>query len=237
MQNDTLQRPSRLPQICAGSTSRSGAGFAFMGKLQDLTGKTFSRLFVVGLAGRNNSGTHLWECLCQCGATTSATRGNLKNGHTKSCGCLRMDVSFQINLKHGHAHKGERTPTYRSWDAMKDRCLRQECEAFKHYGGRGIKICERWLHSFENFLADMGECPPGLTIDRKNNDGNYEPDNCRWADRKTQANNNRRNRIMEFNGERLTASQWADKLGIRSRTILERINNGWGIEKTLTTPI
>jgi len=139
-----------------------------------------------------------WKCLCDCGNETIVLATNLRSGNTKSCGCIlsKYRKNNQANRKHGHAPevngKAKRSPTYYSWEAMKKRCLYPKHIAYDRYAGRGITICDRWLESFENFLADMGERPKELTLDRIDNDGNYEPGNCRWATRSQQVLNQRK---------------------------------------------
>ena len=120
---------------------------------------------------------------------------------------------------------------------MRDRCNNPNEPSFHRYGGRGIKVCERWNSSFENFLADMGERPDGMTIDRADNDGDYEPGNCKWATRKEQSWNTRRNRYFELNGENLIMSEWARRLGTSTDTIDMRLKSGWPLEKALTQKV
>ncbi len=134
-----------------------------------------------------------WRCRCDCGNEIKVQAGRLKSGHTQSCGCLRKETTIKTNKaqkKHGMCF----TPEYKAWANMKDRCTKSNHKQYKDYGGRGIKVCEHWLESFENFYADMGPKPfPKIlySIDRINNDGNYEPNNCRWATSKQQADNRR----------------------------------------------
>jgi hypothetical protein len=161
---------------------------------QDLLGKQFNRLTVINRSepSRNKCGYALWVCECICGKLTIVTSSRLRKGTTKSCGCLVKDQS-PINGKLSrttHGYSRHPSGTYGVWAHMKDRCLNPNCEKFKDYGGRGITICKRWL-KFQNFLKDMGEKPKGLSIDRINNDGNYNKRNCRWATPKQQQNNTR----------------------------------------------
>jgi hypothetical protein len=157
-----------------------------------LTGKKFGRWNVLNDSGKRKSNQIMWTCVCECGTIKEVYGSHLKKGQSKSCGCLRKELQIERQTKHGKCF----TLAYKSWASMKQRCLNTNAPKYPIYGGRGIMICERWM-MFENFLADMGERPEGMTLDRIDNEGHYEPSNCRWADIETQNNNKVRNQYME----------------------------------------
>lgn len=141
-------------------------------------------------------------------------------------------------FKHGHSTRAKSTPTYRAWSGIVDRCTNSKYRDFPRYGGRGITVCDRWLESFENFLADMGVAPSGMSIERENNDGNYEPGNCKWATRTEQANNRSSNQTINYQGRTFTLAQASREFGISQFTLRSRIfNYGYSVEKALTKPI
>jgi hypothetical protein len=187
-----------------------------MRPLIDLTGRKFGRLSVIAIAqDKSRHGQMQWACSCSCGAQKVVSGDRLRQGVTRSCGCLLR----QIRTKHGHSRcdAGNQSATYRSWASMKTRCLNPNNRGFKYYGGRGITICERWM-LFVNFLADMGERPPGKTLDRIDVDGNYEPGNCRWATPLEQIRNRRRRRRRN-----LLARSKSDPRGNELRAILRSV--------------
>lgn len=150
---------------------------------KNLEGNRYGKLVVVSYAGKTGR-LHYWRCACDCGTEKIISAIYVKS--RKSCGCTGG------TLRHGHCISNKQTKTYNSWYRMKSRCNDPKNKCYKHYGGRGIKVCDRWLHSFPAFLEDMGERPEGYSIDRTDNDGNYEKSNCRWATQSTQNKNRRK---------------------------------------------
>lgn len=209
-----------------------------MNKFIDLSGVRFGILSAIKINGRSGVNKRLtWLCKCDCGNITTVIGENLKYGHTKSCGCIRIESTVISKTTHGATRSGIRSAEYNSWRALSDRCYNTKNKGYKHYGARGIKVCKRWSR-FENFLSDMGEKPTAKhSIDRKNNDGNYTPSNCRWATSKQQTRNYRRNRFLVMGGVKQTITDWAEKYGISSRTISHRLNIGWSVKKSITTTI
>lgn len=205
-----------------------------MGKQIDCTGVKFGRATATKPNGKTKSGKTLWLCKCDCGNLFTADYYSLKSGHTKSCGCLQRYVASQTIRKHGQSSMR----LYRIWAAMKSRCNNPHNIDFHNYGGRGIKVCQEWSESFETFRdwADANGYSEELTIDRIDNNKNYCPENCRWADMLTQHRNQRRNVLLTFQGVTKTRAEWSEICGLGSQAIRHRLERGWSVEKALTTP-
>lgn len=176
------------------------------------------------------------QCVCSCGTLRLYRLSSLKSGDTQSCGCLMRERSSTANGRHRRC----RTPEYRAWGSMLARCHNTNHRFFRHYGGRGIVICERWLGTtgFSHFLEDIGARPsPKHSLDRIDNNGNYEPSNCRWATRKEQANNKRSCRMVTIEGTTDTLSNWCRKQGISYNCVQARLRLGWDMVIALTKPV
>ena len=163
-----------------------------MTALKDLTGQEFGRWTVVSRAPSNKHGNAMWLCICECGTARIVRGDHLRRGSIKSCGCLSAELTAERSRTHGHAARGKATRTYRSWKSAKQRCSDPNAHNWKYYGGLGISMCKRWAESYEAFIEDMGGRPPGTSLDRIDPHGDYEPGNCRWADRRTQRLNRRK---------------------------------------------
>lgn len=189
------------------------------GNTLDLSGRAFGRLRVVGRDWARATRVH-WLCRCECGREASVASCNLVAGKSRSCG----------RCKGIREHVSE----YRTWADMPSRCSNPRHQAWPDYGGRGIDVCQRWRDSFQAFLADMGPRPDGMWLDRKDNDGPYSPDNCRWATPTEQANNKRSNRRISIDGRTQTLAEWVRELGLNYRTVKSRLNVGhWTPEEAL----
>ena len=198
---------------------------------QDLTGKRFNMLVVMRLSEINKRHHCVWECLCDCGKTSLVETANLKSGNSKSCGCLVASKLRTMRLTHGRS----RTSEYGAWSRMISRCYDDNLSDFHRYGGRGIVVCDRWRYSFQAFLDDMGPRPSAShSIDRyPDNNGNYEPSNCRWATKCQQARNRRTNKVIEFNGESKTICEWAEHFNLRYHFLYQRLFRGWAFEEAV----
>ncbi len=205
------------------------------GHIKDLTGQRFGRLTVISLSDKKleYSRSAVWLCRCDCGNEIITSSTCLKSGDTLSCGCLHREIMSEVGkarTTHGLRH----TPEYDAWSNMKRRCCSENGRDYKNYGGRGISVCDRWLNSFENFYADMGLKPsPDHSIDRIDNDGNYEPNNCRWATAEEQSNNRRNIVRYSYNGGDYTYTQLARIFDISEEPLRQKLIAGWPVEKAI----
>lgn len=200
-------------------------------RARDLTGLTFNRLTVVEHLGTANK-QRQWKCRCSCGRETVASSSHLRQGLKQSCGCLSREILIARNRTHGLSHNR----LYDVWWALVQRCTNPQDKKWEHYGGRGITVCAEWRQSPEAFIRDMGPTyETGLTIDRIDVNGNYEPGNCKWATYLEQNNNTRRNRRIAFRGVSKTVSEWARALHVSEHALRYRISAGWDLDRALTT--
>jgi hypothetical protein len=198
---------------------------------KDLAGRRFGRLLALGAA---SAGPVCWHCVCDCGKECIVEARCLSQGATRSCGCLAAEHNRKNGLR-SRKHGRSLSSVYRVWHQMVRRCTNPRTHNWARYGGRGITVCERWKE-FSAFIADMGECPPGHSLERINNEGSYSPENCRWATPKEQSSNMRTNRRITAFGETLHVSEWSRRLGIRGTTIHGRLKTGLDGEAALTRP-
>lgn len=195
------------------------------------------RLTQIGQSFKSDKfGTRSAVFQCECGNKTIVIRYGVISGTTSSCGCFQRESLSLRRTSHGHKRNGTESKTYKCWRTMLGRCFNKNNASYDDYGGRGITVCDRWLNSFENFLDDMGESPEGMSLDRfPNNNGNYEPENCRWATVKEQHRNTRANRMLTYNNVTKCAAELAEDHGISGKLLLKRLALGWSLEKALTT--
>lgn len=203
-------------------------------KRLDLTNKEYGRLVVLSLTYTKNGRT-FWNCKCSCGNEKIILGKDLQNGHIRSCGCLRVETSKSRMTTHGATD----SRLYNIWTSMKARCETSKKQKFiKDYQNRGIKICAEWhdFSVFQKWALENGY-KENLSIDRIDNNGNYCPENCRWADNFTQANNKRNNHWLTYNNKTQTIAQWSKELGMKYNALNERLRKGWSVERALSTPI
>lgn len=197
---------------------------------QGYKGRRFGRLKVRGVGPAATDGALCYVCKCRCGNIVVVRAASLRYHVTESCGCLAKQRAADANRTHG----GYQRPEYGIWKAIKRRCTNPRSESYHNYGGRGIKLCQRWLNSFANFFADVGERPsPKHTLERRNNNGPYAPYNVYWATRKEQLRNTRRNRIYTYKGQTACLTDLAEKYGINLNTARGRARRGQPIERIL----
>lgn len=202
----------------------------------DITGETYGFLRAVEYRGKTSHNQAIWSFVCiapGCGRVVEAPAFHVRNGSKRSCGCATNALKSEGKKKHGIAH----TPEYTSYRAMLDRCTNTNNPLFHRYGGRGIAICERWLgvDGPANFYADMGQKPSANhSIERVDNDGNYEPSNCVWATRAEQMQTRSTTRLIEFGGKAMSIAAWERHLGFGLGVVRDRLNRGWPVDEALT---
>lgn len=207
--------------------------------MENLTGKKFGRWTVLKLSHikrRSGGGDAIyWLCECECGTIKPVDEYHLNHGTSKSCGCLAKELSSKRETTHGLSH----SRLYNIWQSIKKRCLNKKCARYNRYGGRGIIICQEWINDFMNFYkwAINNGYNDNLSIERIDNDGNYEPNNCKWANPKTQARNRSNNHLITYNGETHCIAEWAEIIGIDRDIIDNRLKKKWTIERIFTTPV
>ncbi len=206
---------------------------------KDLTGRRFERLTVMCEIEKKPCRNIKWLCKCDCGKIATVTTSNLNSGGVKSCGCLHIEKLKDRSTRHGFARSNNVHPLYNAWHNIIQRCLNKKSIAFKDYGARQINIYPPWRKDPELFVkwGINNGWKPGLTIDRKNNNLGYYPDNCWFTTQKEQMRNTRRTMFLTLNGKKRPLSKWAEILKIKPYILWNRINRSWSVEKTLTTPI
>lgn len=207
--------------------------------IQPAAGDRFGRWVVVAVSpSKTSRGGARLQCRCDCGTVRDVTCGTLKNGTSRSCGCLKNELtsirSRPLHTTHGMCD----SPEWTSWQAMIQRCRNPKNPKFPRYGGRGITVCERWAESFEAFYEDMGLRPDGTTLDRyPDNNGNYEPGNCRWATPSQQARNRRTSRLLEHDGHTRSLAEWSEIKGLEQDLVWNRLRSGWTVDRALNEPV
>lgn len=197
-----------------------------------IAGTRFGRLLVKEeIFGRR---LRHYLCECDCGTEKIVRRDHLLETRVRSCGCLLRESAARSHWRHGESSRQNRTVEYATWVKIKCRCQNPSDISYENYGGRGIRICDRWSDSFESFLADMGRRPKNTSIDRIDNNGHYEPGNCRWASIKIQSRNKRTNVMVSHNGQTKTVAEWAEAIGIGYFTLHSKIKRGMTPEQALT---
>lgn len=204
-------------------------------KVIDLTGQQFGRWTAISKSPKPSRNA-LWVCRCSCGTVREVLSTHLRSGRSQSCGCMRRERLREAWTTHGMSRSRE----YESWKQAKQRCHNPNNPQYPEWGGKGITMCPEWRNDFQTFYAHIGPCPEGLTLDRIDNAGNYEPGNVRWATRKQQIRNRKNTVMLEHAGERLSASDWAERLGVSAGRLKRHVRNGGTLEpfiaKCITLP-
>ena len=189
--------------------------------------KIFGKLIAIAPVATDPKNCHIWVCVCHCGKVVTRSSRALRKPGSRSCGCLGGGAT---------THGLSRTPVYRIWASMVDRCTKTTNPVYHHYGGRGITVCDSWKNSFAEFYVAMGDPPKGKSIERIDNNGPYSPENCRWASKREQSNNTRNTVLITCNGKTQGISEWADELSIHVSTLRYRTRSGWPMDKIFQAP-
>lgn len=206
-------------------------------KARDVTGQRFGRLIAIS-RDTSTSGYTRWLFHCDCGHDKVICLQSVTSGRTRSCGCLEAEARCVSNLSHGETRNGRHTPEYMTWNNMRARCSNHRRADYARYGARGIRVCERWDKSFDAFLADMGRRPSNRhSIDRIDSDGDYSPENCRWATDIEQIRNRRSSRTIVVDGKRIPLIEACQSAGLPYKSVWHRLRSGWSEEAALKTPI
>lgn len=203
----------------------------------DITGQIFGRLTALGPVRRTHSGKIVWMCRCECGDLVEAQVDNLRSGHTRSCGCVRVQSLSRLTKTHGMS----KHPFYFTWRNIVNRCTNPRNDSYAYYGGRGIQVCDEWHDSFNVFLGYISSLPDfgvrNYTIDRIDNSLGYYPGNLRWVSRKIQQRNRRGNHLLSHDGKTQSIAEWADEYNLKWITLNSRLRKGWSVERALITPV
>lgn len=191
--------------------------------------------------GKRQSAFRVVDCRCECGGTCTPAVNLLATGRSKACRCAKREATIRRNFKHGCSLRGKRDPLHGVWSSIKTRCYNQNAKSYRDYGARGVGMCEAWRESFtafQDWAVASGYVPRKLTIDRRDSAGNYEPENCRWITRQEQNRNRRVHRMVTAFGETKCAADWGDdeRCVVRTRTLRERLREGWEPERAITLP-
>lgn len=200
----------------------------------DIKGKRFGRLVALEYLGHS-----MWRCKCDCGTVKNIAFNSLNKGYTVSCGCYHREICSN-KPAHNRTHNMTESPEFNIWSMIKNRCTNPNCNRHQFYKDKGVKVCERWLgaEGFQHFIEDMGPRPgPNYSIDRIDNDGDYCKENCRWATKKEQSNNQSRNLLLEYKGKITTLALWCDELGLDYKRTWKRLQLGWSVSRAFEQPV
>lgn len=234
--NEVIKRADSLKKGAKSCGCITKERMANIGKsrFKNISGMRYGRLTVITLHGKDKGGKNLWLCRCDCGNEILADSGRLTSGNTMSCGCFRKEKSCYNHKQHGLSN----SKIYKAWSSMRSRCNCKTNKVYYRYGGRGIKVCKEWDDNFQAFYdwSISNGFRDDLTIDRIDNNGDYSPDNCRWATMLIQDNNKRNNVFIAHNGETHTAAEWDRLLGNCDGTVADRLRRGWSVEDAISVP-